>query len=715
MPKDMEFFRIGGMDQLQMKSGEALRLIKDLDQKLWVALSCLTGGLEFDETTLRMVDTNADGRIRCREIIEAVEWTLAMLKDPASLIRGQDGLPLDQINTSSPQGERLVFSAKRILRNLGRPEDEVITLRDTEDREKIFAAVRYNGDGIIPPDAVQDPEDRRTTEDILRTIGGAADRGGEEGVTAAGIAAFFESLKAYHSWWEEDRATESGIRPFGEETAQAFGAMQGVADLIENYFAQCRLAAFDERTEAFLNIPTDRLAALQGGDRGEINTLLEAFPLAKVDAAGVLPLITGVNPLYRDAIATFNRETAARVFGGERESLTWEDWQVVRARFAGYAKWQTDKRGEVVEQLGIERIQECLVTGARERLLELVADDQAIAREIEAIEEVERLVRYHRDLFQLLNNFVAFPDFYDLNRKAIFQAGTLYMDGRSFHLSVLVDDIKRHAAIADQGGIYLLYCEVRNLHTNEKKLIASAVTAGNSNRLAIGKNGVFYDRKGRDWDATVVYILSHPISLREAIWAPFRRLGQMVTSQFEKISASREKALQSSVEKGVTSVDSNIGKGPGALSPSVEKGAETRGGNGMGGMLAGGGVAIAALSSSFAFISSTLSSVDRIYFLYTAVVFLLFILVPSLVAGILKLRKRDISLVLEACGWAINGPMRLNFVLSHFLTGEVLLPVGAHRIEIRGLERRAAGVRWWIWGLFASAVALGVVWWRIGY
>jgi hypothetical protein len=160
---------------------------------------------------------------------------------------------------------------------------------------------------------------------------------------------------------------------------------------------------------------------------------------------------------------------------------------------------------------------------------------------------------------------------------------------------------------------------------------------------------------------------------------------------------------QSSVAKGVSSVDSSIGKGPGDLSAPAAKSSGNQAGSGMGGMLAGGGVAIAALSSSFAFISSTLSSVDRVYFLYTALVFLLFILVPSLVAGLLKLRKRDISLVLEACGWAINGPMRLNFVLAHFLTGEVLLPVGSHRIKIPGLGSGSNAVRWWILGLLIVA------------
>ena len=212
------------MDQLRLSSGADLNLIKDLDQKLWSALSCPTGGLEFDEATLRMVDTNNDGRIRCQEIIEAVNWTLATLRDPSSLVRGEDGVALDLIDTDTSQGRQLFDSAKRVLSNLGKPDEKLITLGDTRDRQRIFAAVNYNGDGIIPPDAVTDVETKRVTEDILRTVGGSADRGGQQGVTAGGIEAFFKELEEYRSWWEEGRVADSGIHPFGDETDRARGA-----------------------------------------------------------------------------------------------------------------------------------------------------------------------------------------------------------------------------------------------------------------------------------------------------------------------------------------------------------------------------------------------------------------------------------------------------------------------------------------------------------
>ena len=53
--------------------------------------------------------------------------------------------------------------------------------------------------------------------------------------------------------------------------------------------------------------------------------------------------------------------------------------------------------------------------------------------------DVERLVRYHRDLRALLHNFVNFADLYSRDRLAVFQAGTLYLDSRSTELCIRVD------------------------------------------------------------------------------------------------------------------------------------------------------------------------------------------------------------------------------------------------------------------------------------
>jgi transposase len=59
-----------------------------------------------------------------------------------------------------------------------------------------------------------------------------------------------------------------------------------------------------------------------------------------------------------------------------------------------------------------------------------------------------------------------------------------------------------------------------------------------------GRNGVFYDRGGRDWDATIVRIVEHPISIRQAFWAPYKRIARMVSEQLHKVAAARSRAAE---------------------------------------------------------------------------------------------------------------------------------------------------------------------------
>jgi len=57
------FFRTGGIDQVALNSGEDLQHLGELDQKLWVALSCPVKGLEIDEQTLALIDAAEDDRL----------------------------------------------------------------------------------------------------------------------------------------------------------------------------------------------------------------------------------------------------------------------------------------------------------------------------------------------------------------------------------------------------------------------------------------------------------------------------------------------------------------------------------------------------------------------------------------------------------------------------------------------------------------------------
>ncbi|WP_300716219.1 hypothetical protein [uncultured Bilophila sp.] len=92
-----KFHRIGGLDQVTLRTPEELTHLEELDPKLWVALSCPANELQFDDRTLQLIDTNNDGRIRISEVREAVRWAVERLKDPASLADGRPDLPLSEI------------------------------------------------------------------------------------------------------------------------------------------------------------------------------------------------------------------------------------------------------------------------------------------------------------------------------------------------------------------------------------------------------------------------------------------------------------------------------------------------------------------------------------------------------------------------------------------------------------------------------------------
>src|SRR5262245_10324099 len=170
------FFSSGGFDQVRLETGADLLALDQLDQKLWAALSCPTHGLECDGKTLELIDTDGDGRIRVPEILAAVQWAGAVLKNPDDLTQGASALSLSAINEGTAEGAQLLASAQQILTNLGKGEATGITLEDTADTEKIFAQTKFNGDGIIPVTAAEDAATRQFITDITECLGAEQDR-----------------------------------------------------------------------------------------------------------------------------------------------------------------------------------------------------------------------------------------------------------------------------------------------------------------------------------------------------------------------------------------------------------------------------------------------------------------------------------------------------------------------------------------------------------
>lgn len=284
----------------------------------------------------------------------------------------------------------------------------------------------------------------------------------------------------------------------------------------------------------------------------------------------------------------------------------------------------------------------------------------------------ERLLRLQRDFYKLINNFVAMPDFYHRDRFAIFQMGCLIMDGCALWMCVKVQNIEAHAELAAASGIFLIYCEARRRDVADPLHLCAAITARRARRFMVGKNGLYYDRHGRDWDARIVRVIVNPVSLREAIWAPFRRIGEAMGRTLEKLTTTRQNAVEGQLSESLIQSQTSAPPPPGAPPPQSPQQ--------LGWMLAGGGVAIAALSSSVAYLARTIYATET-YHLVTAILLIGFFIVgPSTLLGYLRLRARDLGMILEASGWAINAPMRINWAIARHLSREGQVPLHAKRI-----------------------------------
>jgi hypothetical protein len=241
----------------------------------------------------------------------------------------------------------------------------------------------------------------------------------------------------------------------------------------------------------------------------------------------------------------------------------------------------------------------------------------------------------------------------------------------------------------------VLYVEITGPEV-EPYEVAVAVTSGGQGNLCVGKRGVLHDVNGLELDARIVHVIENPISLSEAIVAPIRRLSAAAAGRIESIATAAEKKLDQAGSDTVVRIP-----GVGDRPPSSPAAQQSKAG--MGTMLAGGGIAIAALGSSFAFVTKTLAGISPFKILAGLGVALLAVIVPMLIIAFGKLRRRDLSAILEGSGWAINARMRLTRAQARYFTRRPPFPAGA------GGVRRTRAVAWVIGVALAAAVA-GILW-----
>jgi hypothetical protein len=255
--------------------------------------------------------------------------------------------------------------------------------------------------------------------------------------------------------------------------------------------------------------------------------------------------------------------------------------------------------------------------------------------------------------------------------------------------------------MAGLAGAYLAYCDCLRKSTNEKLSIVAVFSQGDDDNLMVGRNGIFYDRKGRDFDATITKIIANPISLRQAFWSPYKKLVRFIEEQVAKRAADAEADVNTSLTTTATLPPTVV---PAKLKfdPSV---------------IALISVAVGSLGVAIATVLAYLGKFDQWQIPFVFAGLSLVVSGPSLILAFIKLRKRNLGPILDANGWAVNAKAKINVPLGTSLTSIAKLPPGS-TVDVAGDKFAEHAARWpkflatafCIWWLYAFVDETGILW-----
>lgn len=370
--------------------------------------------------------------------------------------------------------------------------------------------------------------------------------------------------------------------------------------------------------------------------------------------------------------------TPAAVPAAPYEADVMEAYRLKRAEYAAYYEL------EKLSKLGLAVIAEDVVKPgmAEKKFLEMGAKidefDAAVAAAAQADADalaagqaeyrpLEKLLKLNRWFYALLRNYVTLEDFYTRDRLADFQCGTLYIDQRACRLCVRVQDAAAMTATAGQSGMYLLFCDCINKPTGKTMQIVAAMTVGEISSLTVGKNAIFYDRAGLDYDAKVTHIIDNPISIRQAFWSPYRRLAKWVEDTINKRAAEKDSKMMSETTDKLAAAEVPADKAA-APKPAFDIAK-------FAGIFAAIGMAVGMIGTALVALCSGLAELKWWQLILVFLGLMLIISGPAMLMAYLKLRRRNLAPVLNANGWAVNADAIISVPFGATLTDLVKYPL----------------------------------------
>lgn len=688
------FENIGGSTRVKITTGADIAHLDELDPKMWTVLSCPTTGLEIDEKSLKYIDTDGDHKIRVNDVVATSKWATSVIKNADLLLKGDDHIDIEQLNQEDANGKKLYNSAQQILANLSK-ESTVISLADTADIAAIFAKTRFNGDGVITELTTSDLDEKAAIVAAISTIGGVADRSGENGVNAEIVEKFYQALADYTAW--EAAAVES---PYGADTDKAIELYSALDTKVKDYFVRAKLASFSPESTAKLDVQTALIEAISADNLTGKTEEIAAYPIARITNKVELDINGPINPAWA---AQFNALIA--IVKPTEKVLTEASWATIGATLTAYNAWKSAKKGGEVEALGSDTIKKLLTDDKKQALLGLIAQDNALKEEAESIEMVDKFLHIYRDLYRLLRNFVTLHDFYSKNKEvnAMFQNGRLIIDQRECRLCMKVADMAKHNSSAATSGMYLVYCDCTTPIKPGKLAIVAAVTVGDIGDLIVGKNAIYYDTEGIVWDAVITKIIENPISVGQAFWSPYRRMATTIENLISKNAADKDAAMMKDINAKITAAPaaataaqaSDAAKAP-AQPFDIGKFA---------GIFAALGMAVGMIGTALTSIFKGIFALKWWQLIAAFVGIMLVISGPAMVMAWLKLRRRNIAPLLNANGWAVNASSKISIPFGETLTDIAKFP----KLKLKDPYKRKGLPTWQKWSIALGSVAVVVV------
>ena len=667
--------RFGGSTHVRIDTFAELKEAVSIPETQWVATSAPIASFVCDQRFLELIDTDHNGRIRVDELQAAVHWMATMFEREGGIDSRAAMLRLTDL---TPAAEPLKAAAVAVLDVVSTGDKQAITLTQVRDAEAPLRAAGRNGDGIVAPEHL--PADVRDLgAQIMALFPETKNRADKAGLAPQTLATFEKERAALL----EHLLKKGALFIWGDDSLDRARRIDAVASRLDEHFLLCRLVASQPDARERLRLAADRIESLVG-NRAAMETALAALPVAPPDPSGLLSFST----LHRGPSVELLQAFAKDVVGptlGETEHLTEAQWRDLQGKAAAILAWQATADGSVVA--GAVDMVAAVSDDVLKALGAAQQQDLDEKPRLEAIAELEKLVLFQRYVLDLANSFMSMSDLYTSHR-AMYERGWAVLAGRRYELSLLVPDIAAHKTHTEQGTTCVVYGKVHEKDGTAAFEVAMPKTRGWSNELSVGKRGVFYDRDNKEFDIVITHLVRQPVSVMEAALTPFLRIGEFLNKKLESMNAGADEA----VNKQTAVLGQKLDATKAAVLPPLAPAAPTvplemttpaapAAQPAMGNALAMGGLAVAAVGSSIAFIAAQLKALSVGDLVSIVALGFLAIAAPSGFVGWLKLRKRNLAQLLEGAGWALNDRLRVTKNLAARVT-QTPSRVKGSRLEI---------------------------------